>query len=68
MPLYEYLCVNDHKTVQIRSISLPMEELATSVCEKCDQLAELQVSKPGRPILIGSGFHTNDYQHGPLGS
>lgn len=68
MPLYTYLCGNNHKTVQIRLISLPIAELEKSVCVECEQPAELIPSVPARPIFVGSGFHQNDYQHGPLGS
>lgn len=68
MPLYEYLCKNSHKTTQIRPISLPVADLERSVCAECFEAAELVPSKPGRPILVGSGFHENDYRHGALGS
>ena len=68
MPFYEYLCQNGHKTSQIRSIKTPIIELETSTCSECGEPAELAVSATGRPILVGSGFHQNDYQHGKLGS
>jgi predicted nucleic acid-binding Zn ribbon protein len=68
VPMYEYLCQNNHKTVQVRSINTPSAELDKSTCEECGAPAELLVSKPGRPILVGPGFHENDYQHGRLGS
>jgi predicted nucleic acid-binding Zn ribbon protein len=71
MPLYEYSCVkHGHRTSQIRSIMTPIIELETSVCteEGCDSPAELVPSRIGRPILVGSGFHINDYAHGKLGS
>jgi len=68
VPLYEYVCKNAHKTTQIRSINTPSAELDISTCETCSEPAELAVSKPGRPILVGQGFHENDYRHGSLGS
>lgn len=68
MPIYEYVCVNDHRTSQLRPISLSVEDLEKSICGKCYESAELAVSKPGRPILVGDGFHENMYAHGKLGS
>ena len=67
MPIFDYICKNAHKTTQIRSIMTPSAELDVSTCETCQEPAELVVSKPARPILVGSGFHINDYQHGRLG-
>jgi hypothetical protein len=67
MPMYEYLCQKGHKTIQMRSISLPVADLDKSTCE-CGEPAELVISKPGRPIFVGQGFHENDYKHGALGS
>lgn len=68
MPMYEYLCQNKHKTVQVRPISTSLTDLDSSVCAECGTPAELLVSKPGRPILVGEGFHENSYPHGRLGS
>jgi len=68
MPCYEYVCKNDHRTTQSRSIKTLIVDLETSTCEKCGEYAELVPSRPGRPILVGRGFHQNDYPHGNLGS
>jgi predicted nucleic acid-binding Zn ribbon protein len=68
VPIYEYVCKNAHKTVKMRSINTPVAELDIYTCETCNEPAELAVSKPGRPILKGAGFHENDYRHGNLGS
>lgn len=61
MPMYEYQCENGHAFSQMRSISLPVEELEKALCESCQAQAALQPSVPCRPILVGAGFHQNDY-------
>lgn len=68
MPIYEYVCPENHTTTRIKSIKSTTEQLYTDTCERCGKPAELKVSKPGRPILVGPGFHENDYQHGKLGN
>lgn len=67
MPLYEYLCEDNHRTTRTKSIKTPVFDLDFDVCD-CGKPSELTPSKPGRPILVGQGFHQNDYQHGKLGT
>lgn len=68
MPIYEYECLEKHITFRVKSIKSTDEERENDVCETCKAPAVQILSKPGRPILVGSGFHENDYQHGKLGS
>ena len=68
MPLYEYVCQAGHKTERVKSIRVSDKELEADVCETCNAKAKLVPSRVARPILIGSGFHENDYRHGKLGS
>jgi hypothetical protein len=68
VPFYEYRCPENHLTTRVKSIKIADDELNADTCATCGDPAELAVSKPGRPILVGQGFHENDYQHGKLGS
>lgn len=68
MPIQVYKCNAGHMTERVKSIKATDAELEKDVCGTCNEAAELVVSKPARPILIGAGFHENDYHHGKLGS
>ncbi len=61
MPVYEYLCKAGHKTEHVKSIKVSDKERDHDVCEVCGNKAELTVSHTGAPILVGRGFHANDY-------
>ncbi len=60
MPVYEYLCSSGHKIERVKSIKVSDKERDHDVCS-CGQKAELTVSQTGAPILVGRGFHANDY-------
>lgn len=61
MPLYEYECKNGHVTDRVKSIKCSDRERDTDKCEICGEKAILKVSRPNPPILVGRGFHANDY-------
>ncbi len=52
MPIYEFLCQNDHKFEFIRSMSVSSE---SAVCPKCGGWAERIMSIPSR-FQRGWGF------------
>lgn len=68
MPIYVYECPEKHVTERIKSIKTPIVDLDTDICATCNQVANLIPVRVGRPILVGEGFHQNDYRHGRLGS
>jgi len=68
MPIYEYECEANHRTERVKSIKSLDVELESDTCETCGAKATLVPSHPARPVLVGSGFHENDYRHGKLGS
>ncbi len=61
MPLYEYECPKGHVTERVKSIKASDSERDTDKCETCGVKADLKVSRPNPPILVGTGFHSNDY-------
>lgn len=61
MPVYEYKCESGHITARVKSIKVSDRQLENDKCEKCGKKAELIQSKTGSPILLGRGFHANDY-------
>jgi predicted nucleic acid-binding Zn ribbon protein len=61
MPIYEYVCSDGHRTERVKSIKISPKKLENDVCDTCGANAELTPSRPGAPILVGRGFHANDY-------
>jgi predicted nucleic acid-binding Zn ribbon protein len=61
MPLYEYECSDGHVTERVKSIKVSDQERDTDKCEVCGKPSKLRVSRPNPPILVGRGFHANDY-------
>lgn len=61
MPLYEYECSNGHKFDRVKSIKSTDRQRDNDKCDACGAKATLSVSRPNPPILIGRGFHSNDY-------
>jgi len=68
MPIYEYECAQKHRTERVKSIKATDAELESDKCEVCGKKSTLVPSHPARPVLVGAGFHENDYRHGKLGS
>lgn len=60
MPLYEYECLNGHKFDRVKSITVSDRVRDNDICE-CGAKAKLRVSRPNPPVLVGRGFHANDY-------
>lgn len=61
MPVYEYECAKQHRTERVKSFRISDRALENDVCRKCGAPAKLVPSHTGHPILIGRGFHANDY-------
>lgn len=61
MPVYEYECANGHRFERVKSIKISAKQLENDKCDECKAAATLQVSQTGAPILVGRGFHANDY-------
>ncbi len=61
MPVYEYQCVNGHRFERVKAIKVSDKERDNDKCDKCNSAATLQISQTGAPILVGRGFHANDY-------
>lgn len=64
MPIYQYTCVKDstHPTTdRVKSIKVSDRERENDKCETCNAKAVLKISHPSPPILVGRGFHSNDY-------
>lgn len=64
MPMYEYFCTKDSThpiTDRVKSIKVSDRERENDKCETCGAKARLQISRPNPPILVGRGFHSNDY-------
>ena len=68
MPIYVYECAQKHHTERVKSIMITPKQLENDTCEECGGKATLIPSRVARPVLVGSGFHENDYRHGKLGS
>ena len=68
MPIYRYECGRKHITERIKSIKITEKQLENDTCEECGAKASLIPSRLARPVLVGSGFHENDYRHGKLGT
>lgn len=61
MPLYEYQCSEGHVTERVKRITASDKERDHDKCEVCGKPATLKISRPNPPILVGRGFHANDY-------
>lgn len=61
MPVYEYLCDNGHHFDRVKSIKVSDRQRENDICDDCGAKAKLVPSRPSPPILVGSGFHANDY-------
>ena len=61
MPLYEYKCLNGHEFDRVKSIMVSDRVRDNDKCDECGAKAQLQVSRPNPPVLVGRGFHANDY-------
>jgi predicted nucleic acid-binding Zn ribbon protein len=61
MPVYAYECKAGHRTERVKSIKISDKKLENDKCEVCGKKATLQHSRPAPPILIGRGFHCNEY-------
>ncbi len=61
MPLYEYICLNGHKFDRVKSITVSDRVRDNDKCDECGSKSQLQVSRPNPPVLVGRGFHANDY-------
>ena len=64
MPVYEYECKDKHRTIRVKSIKVSDRKLENDKCETCGKKATLVMSRTAPPVLIGHGFHANDY-HAP---
>lgn len=60
MPIYEYECEAGHITERIKSIRVSDQERENDVCD-CGKPSTQKTSHTGAPILVGRGFHANDY-------
>jgi predicted nucleic acid-binding Zn ribbon protein len=61
MPVYVYECSEGHQTDRVKSIKVSDRVLNNDVCEICGKKAKLIPSRTSAPILVGRGFHANDY-------
>jgi predicted nucleic acid-binding Zn ribbon protein len=60
MPVYEYVCKQGHRFDRVKKISVSERIRENDRCE-CGSTAKLAPSRPSAPILVGRGFHANDY-------
>jgi putative FmdB family regulatory protein len=61
MPVYEYFCESCQKKFErVKSVRVSDKERDNDICA-CGKKAKLVPSRPGHPILVGSGFFCNDY-------
>jgi putative FmdB family regulatory protein len=62
MPVYEYVCQKcKARFDRVKSFRVSDKTLDNDKCDKCGGKAKLVPSIPGHPILVGAGFHCNDY-------
>lgn len=61
MPIYEYECKNGHRFDRVKSIKVSDRVRDNDTCDSCGGKAKLAASRPANPILVGRGFHANDY-------
>jgi predicted nucleic acid-binding Zn ribbon protein len=61
VPVYEYECGQGHRTERVKSIKVSDRALNVDKCATCCEKAILVPSRPNPPILVGRGFHANDY-------
>jgi len=61
MPIYEYECAHGHRFDRVKSIKVSTRVLENDKCDTCGAKAKLAPSRPANPILVGRGFHANDY-------
>ncbi len=64
MPIYVYECEQSHITERVKKITVSARKMENDICEICRKPAKLIPSRPANPILVGRGFHSNDY-HAP---
>jgi putative FmdB family regulatory protein len=58
MPVYEFLCRSCGK--KFEKVSSIRDFTERIICE-CGKVADLTPSYTGAPILVGRGFHCNEY-------
>lgn len=61
MPVYEYECKKGHRFERVKSIKVTDRVRDNDRCPECKSTAKLAASRPATPILVGRGFHANDY-------
>lgn len=61
MPVYEYECKNGHRFERVKSIKVSDRVRDNDKCDACGERAKLAPSRTAHPILVGRGFHANDY-------
>ena len=61
MPIYVYECLNHHHFDRVKSIKVSDRARDNDKCDECGAKAKLVPSRPANPILVGRGFHANDY-------
>jgi putative FmdB family regulatory protein len=61
MPIYEYECAAGHRTERVKSIKVTDRKRDNDICDQCGKKATLASSRTATPILVGRGFHANDY-------
>jgi|HubBroStandDraft_2_1064218.scaffolds.fasta_scaffold18466_2 putative FmdB family regulatory protein len=58
MPIYEYECPCGKRFEKVESIKTT--NIDRRKCE-CGRMGTISPSRPANPILVGRGFHANDY-------
>jgi len=61
MPVYEYVCKKGHTFDRVKSILCSDRVRSNDRCDKCKSTAKIVASHPAHPILVGAGFHCNEY-------
>jgi len=61
MPIYVYECPAGHTTERVKSIKVSDRALNNDICETCGKKAKIIPTRTAHPILVGRGFHANDY-------
>lgn len=60
MPVYEYVCNSCGSNFE-RIESIKATNIDRRKCE-CGKMGVIVTSRTARPILVGGGFHANDYR------